>query len=71
MFEVYRAANDEKVMELTTGENGTAIQELPLDRYYLLEKSTVPGYLPLNGSVSFVAERNKMTVNNFGIRCGG
>lgn len=53
VFEVYRAANDEKVAELTTGADGTVIQELPLGRYYLLEKSTVSGYLPLNGSVSF------------------
>ena len=62
VFEVYRAANDEKVMELTTSADGTAIQELPLGRYYLLEKSTVPGYLPLNGSVSFTLTDAGVTI---------
>jgi uncharacterized surface anchored protein len=62
VFEVYSAANDGLLMELTTGEDGTATQELPLGRYYLMEKSTVPGYSPMSGPITFTLTTEGATV---------
>lgn len=62
VFEIYRVADDTKVAELTTGSDGTMAQELPLGRYYLLEKSTVAGYTPLAGRVHFTLEAEGATV---------
>ena len=62
VFELYRTANDELVMELTTGEDGTVAQELPLGRYYLLEKSTVEGYRLLAGRISFTLTAEGQTL---------
>ena len=52
-FDVYRAADDEKVGELVTNEDGRASITLPLGRYYLLETATAELYALLPGPVSF------------------
>lgn len=62
VFELYSAANDELLMELTTGEDGTFSQELPLGRYYLIEKSTVPGYALPSGPITFTLTTEGATV---------
>ena len=44
VFGVYDAATDEKLGELTTGEDGTATMELPICEVYLLEQTAPEGY---------------------------
>ena len=44
VFGVYDAATDEKLGELTTGENGTAAIELPIGAVYLLEQTAPEGF---------------------------
>ncbi|MDL2235718.1 hypothetical protein LJC07_06160 [Christensenellaceae bacterium OttesenSCG-928-L17] len=62
VFEVYRTATGDMVAELTTGEDGTVTQELPLGRYYLIEKSTVAGYRLLEGRVNITLDAEGQTL---------
>ena len=55
VFGVYDAATDEKLGELTTGENGIATMELPIGEVYLLEQTAPEGY-------SLSADRINVTV---------
>lgn len=61
-FDVFREADDEKVGELVTLEDGTATLKLPLGRYYLIETSTVEGFQLLPGRVSFSLAEDGVTV---------
>lgn len=51
VFGVYKASNNEKVMELTTNSKGEATAELPAGDYYLVE---------LRAPASFVAEPDRI-----------
>lgn len=61
-FDVFRAADEEKVGELLTTEDGSAALELPLGRYYLLETATVEGFALLPGRVSFALTEDGVMV---------
>ena len=52
-FDIYRSTNNERVGELRTGADGSALAELPLDRYYLVETAAAEGYLLPEGNVAF------------------
>ena len=61
-FDIYRSANGEKVGELLTDAGGSALAELPLDRYSLVETVTAEGYLLAEGSVAFALTEHGATV---------
>jgi len=67
VFTIYRATNDRKVAEITTGRNGTASYELEAGRYYLLEKTAPEGFKLSTDKISFTiksGETKEITVTN-------
>jgi len=61
-FDVFRESTDEKVGEITTGENGEAEIILPLGRYYLKETKTDSNYILPEGTFSVILTADGETV---------
>jgi len=56
VFGIYKASNDRKVAEITTGSNGTATYELDAGRFYLLELEAPSSYKLKTDKVSFTVK---------------